>query len=791
METILQDLRYGLRILRKSPGFTAIAVLTLALGIGANTAIFSVLNAVLLRPLPYHDPSRLVWVSNYLPRLKDTIVNTPDYIAWRDQSHSFSELAAYDEDDFNLSGGGYPERIHAAPVSASFFSLLGAPGSAPVVVLSHAFWQKHFSGDRSVIGQSVKLDGTAFEVIGVMPAGFIFPTDGTKPELLVPLSLPEHVDLATQRIQIIRVIGRLAPGITPAQVKAELSTIDVGYPPAMKAMGQGSKVQVIELQEKLAGKARPVLLVLLGAVVFLLLIACFNTANLQLAKATARGSELAVRAALGASRYRLCRQLLSESMLVSLLGGGAGALLAMWSIYALNRLHAPGLPQFVHINLDYRVLGFTLAVAVLTGILSGLTPAVFAYRADVNETLKEGAQSHTEPRGFQLVRKLLVVSEVSLAAVLLVGSGLFIRSFVGLLYVDPGFDPHQLLTLRIALPESKYPDPVQQRAFFENLTQKLSALPGVTYAGAASDLPLTGFYTRASSVIFEGRPAPPRGMRPMIPIENATTNYFRTIAAPLIVGRHLDSTDTPNSPGVVLVNQAFCRRFFDNEDPLGKRIQIGNESSWQTIVGIISDVRQMGVQTDPSPEVFTPFQQDSRAQMFVALRTAMNPAALAPAVRQAVLALDKEQPTFDAATMEERLVESLAAQRWNMWLLAAFASTALALAAAGIYGVIAYFVVQRTHEIGVRMALGATPKSVLTLMLRQGAFMVILGGVIGIVASFGLTRFIVGMIYGVRVTDLVTYMSVSALLAVVALLACYVPARRATRIDPMVALRYE
>src|SRR6185312_9486970 len=336
--------------------------------------------------------------------------------------------------------------------------------------------------------------------------------------------------------------------------------------------------------------------------------------------ATARGSELAVRAALGAGKYRLFRQLLAESMLVSLFGGGTGVLLAMWSIYALNQMHPPGLPQFAHVDLDYRVLGFTLAVAVVTGILSGLAPAIFAYRADVNETLKEGAQSHTEPRGLQLVRKLLVVSEVSLAAVLLVGSGLLIRSFVGLLYVDPGFDRHQLLTLRIALPESKYPDAIQQRTFFESLTQKLTALPGVTYAGVTSDLPLTGFYTRASSVVFEGRPVPPPGMRPMIPIESASADYFHTISARLVAGRYFDVTDTPNSPGVVLVNQAFCHRFFAGEDPLGKRVQLGNGNNWKTIVGVVGDLRQMGVQADPSPELFTPFAQDSRRQMFVALR---------------------------------------------------------------------------------------------------------------------------------------------------------------------------
>ncbi len=808
METLLQDFRHGFRLLRKTPGLTAVAILTLTLGIGANTAIFSVFNAVLLRPLPYDNPSRLVWLSNYLPHLKDSIVATPDFLAWRNQAHSFSDLAAYNEGELNLTGVGDPERIHAAYTSASLFSVLGVqpelgrglrkeentPESSPVAILSHGFWKKRFAGDRSVIGKRITLDGAVFEVIGVMPARFIFPTDGASPDVLAPLSLPEHLDLTSQAVAIVHVIARVAPGITLSQAKAELSTIDerliAGYPPAFKNMAEGTEAQVVGLQEKLAGDTRPVLMVLQGAVVFLLLIACVNTANLQLAKATARGKELAVRAALGAGKYRLSRQLLSESVLVALLGGGAGILLAVQSIDVLNRLHPPGLPQFVHVHLDYRVLGFTALVAILTGILSGLAPAIVACRADVNDTLKEGAQTHTESRGLRLVRKFLVVSEVALAAILLVGSGLFIRSFVGLLYLDPGFDPHQLLTLQIALPEAKYSGPAQQGALFENLVQRLSSLPGVTHASAASELPRAD-YTLSGSVIFEGRVTPLRGLRPMVPVCSATSDYFRTMAVPLIAGRSFDPTDTPNSPGVVLVNQAFTRRFFSGENPIGKRVQLGGQNTWLTIVGIIGDMRHLGVQTGPSPELFTSFQQDPRAQMFVALRTAMNPAALTSAVRDAVLTLDKEQPIFDVATMEGRLAESLAAQRWNTWLLAAFAGTALALAAAGIYGVISYFVVQRTHEIGVRMALGATPESVLAIVLRQGAAMVILGGIIGLAASLVLTRFIAGMIYGVRISDPATYLGAGALLAVVAWLASYIPARRAARVDPMVALRYE
>ncbi|HEY1261888.1 MAG TPA: FtsX-like permease family protein, partial [Terriglobales bacterium] len=500
--------------------------------------------------------------------------------------------------------------------------------------------------------------------------------------------------------------------------------------------------------------------------------------------------ELAVRAALGASRYRVSRQLLSESVLLSLLGSAVGVLLAVWSVDAINRLHPPGLPQFAHVNLDYPVLGFTFAIAVLTGIASGLAPTVFACRTGVSDTLKDAAQTQTETRGLRFVRKSLVVCEISLAAVLLAGSGLLIRSFLGLLRVDPGFNPHRVLTLRVGLPESKYPDPRHQSAFFESLLQRLTALPGVAHAGAISQLPLAP-YTRTGAVVFEGRPAPPPGLRPGVPIGSVTDDYFRAMGIPLIAGRSFNSADTARSSGVVLVNEAFRRRFFPDEQLLGKRIQLGDSSAWLTIVGVTGDVRQLGVQTEPSPEMFTAFSQEPRSTMSLALQTAENPAALAAAVRKEVMALDREQPAFDIATMEQRLADSLAAQRWNMWLLTAFAGTALALAAAGIYGVISYFVVQRTHEIGVRMALGATPESILALILRQGAAMVVLGGIIGIAISLGLTRSIAGMIYGIRVTDPETYAGVGVLIAGVALIASYIPARRATKVDPMVALRYE
>jgi putative ABC transport system permease protein len=593
MNVLVQDFHSAWRQLSNNPGLSVIAVLTLTLGIGANTAIFSVLNAVLLRPLPFDDPSRLVWLSNYRPGLKDTMVATPDFLAWRSQSRCFRGLAAYDEGDFNLTGAGDPERIHGVFATASLFSVLqvqpaigramrneeSAPGSTPVVILSHEFWRRHFGGDGSVIGNHITLDGTVFEVIGVMPAGSVFPSDNPRPDLIVPLSLPKHPDLTgPQGVEVIQVIGRLSPGVTLAQAEAELSTIEqrliATYPPGYRNMTEGTETQVIPLQEKLAGKSRPVLLVLLGSVILLLLIASVNTANMQLAKATARRKELALRTALGASRYRLSRQLLCESLLLSLLGGGAGVILAVEAIGVLNRMRPTGLPQFARVGLNYRVLGFTAVVAILTGIVSGLAPAIFACRAGLSDAVKDGIQANTESRGLHFVRKLLVVSEVSLAAVLLVGSGLLIRSFIGLVRIDPGFEPRKLLTLQIALPEAKYSAPSQQRAFFENLSQKLKALPDVTHVGATSELPLTG-NTQTAAVLFEGRPAPPPGLRPWIPLGTVTPDYFHTMGIPLVAGREFGYGDRPGSPIVVLVNQAFWRRFFPAENPIGKRIQRG------------------------------------------------------------------------------------------------------------------------------------------------------------------------------------------------------------------------
>src|SRR6266550_3787730 len=563
MNGFFQDLRYALRQLRKSPGLTTTAILTLALGIGANTAIFTVLNAVLLRPLPYEEPSRLAWLTNYMPRGKATIVGAPDFVQWRSQNYSFTELAAYDEGNFNLTGGLSPERIHYASVTASLLPLLGVQPAAgrsfrsdentsesvPVVMLSHEIWQRQFGSDRSVIGTKIALDGDEYEVIGILPASSVFPSGGTSPEVLVPLHLPENTGMASKNIEILNVIGRLRPGITINQARSDISTIQSAfvassYPPAFRNIVAGFETRVIPLQQHLVGDVERTLLVLLGAVAFLLLIACANTANLQLAKVTERSKELGLRAALGAKGSRLTRQLVTESILLSLMGCGVGMFLAVWSIAALHPFHPGGLPHFHDVAVDYSVLTFAAAIATFSGILSGLAPAVLVRRGNLNDVLKESSRTVTDAKSVRRLRRLLVVSEVSLAVVLLVGSGLFIRSFLGLLQVDPGLDPQNVLTVEISMPAAKYSSPERQRTFIDNLIQGLGALPGVVRVGAVSQLPLTGYHL-AGAVVVERQPVPPPGMRFTAPMGSATPDYFRAMGIPLIAGRNFDSSDTP------------------------------------------------------------------------------------------------------------------------------------------------------------------------------------------------------------------------------------------------------
>lgn len=809
MTGLLQDIRYAVRQLRKSPGITATAIITLALGIGANTAIFTVLNAVVLRPLPYQNASRLVWITDYLPRLKDSLAGTPDFVNWRNQSHTFTALAAYDDGDFNLTGGPGPERVHFASVTASLLPLLGVqpaigrsfrddenrPGSAAVVMLSHEMWQRRFGVDTSIVGTKISLDGAAHEVIGILPASFLFPANGRTPEVLVPMAVPERPDMTTKNIEMANVIGRLRPGVSLDQATAEISTIQhafvaSNYPGGFRNMVSGFETRIVPLQQQLTGDVRRTLFVLLGAVGFLLLIACANTANLQLARATARTQELSVRAALGARGSRLARQLLTESMLLSLSGCVAGVLLAWWAIVAVNHLNPRGLPHFHAVTLTYPVLFFAVGVAMVGGILTGLAPVMLARRGNPGDALKGSSRTATDVGSVRRLRKLLVVAEVSLAVVLLIGSGLFIRSFIGLLQVDPGFEPNNVLTLDISLPPAKYFTLNAQRDFLDRLLPRLSALPGVVQAGAVSQLPFNGYHL-AGNVVVEGQPVPPAGMRFSAPIASVTPAYFGAMGIHLLAGRYPDSTDTPESIPVALVSKTFAQHFFDGESPLGKRIQLGGSSRWLTIAGVVADVHHMGLQTPPDPEVYVPFEQSPSPQMAIAVRTSVPPLTLASAVRREVMSLDPEQPTFDIATMNQRLADSIAAQRFNMWLLAVFGAVALALAAVGIYGVISFYVAQRTHEIGIRMALGARREDVLGMVIGRGAILVFSGIALGIGLALALTRFLSEMLFGIRPNDLPTFVSACFVLAAAACLACWLPARRAAKVDPMVALRYE
>jgi putative ABC transport system permease protein len=805
---LAQDLRFGLRMLRKNPGFTAVAVVTLALGIGANTAIFSVVYAVLLRPLPYRDPSQLVWVTEFFPKVNETLVPHPDFFAWREQCHAFESVAAFrGGGDFNLTGHGEPERLAGVRVTHNFFSLLGIrpalgrdflpeedePGGPHVVVLSHALWLRRFGADPAILGKAVTLDGSSHSVVGILPPNFKYP-GAEDPAIYVPFGLSSKPNW-DRGIMFVDVIARLPHGVKLERVNSELSTVaqraHQDYPKWFVSMSPDVQVRVLRLQAELVGDFRRVVLVLFGAVGFILLIACANVANLQLAREAARQREIALRAALGAGRSRIARQLLTESVLLAALGAGGGLLLASGGVSLLRRLGAKVVHHLANARVDPWVLAFTAGIAVLTGILFGLAPALVATRQKLNETLKEGGTRTGMTRGRHRLRGSLAVSELALALVLLAGAGLLVRSFFRLLNVDPGFIPENLLTLRIALVGDKYSDAAQQAAFFQRALDRITSLPGVRSAAAASALPLFGFSVEMR-VAIEGQPPPPPDQPASVPVEDVTPEYFGTMGIPLIEGRNFTDRDALTTPKVAIVSEAFVYRYFQNIQPIGHRVQLGGgQGDWVTVVGVVGDVRQLGLDQGVRPQVFRPFLQDPQESMTVVVRTNSDPEGLTLLVQNAVWALDKDQPISEVGTMDHWLSDSLASRRLNMLLLGIFAALGLALAAVGIYGVISYSVTQRTHEIGIRMALGARRGDVLQLVVGQGFALTFLGVVIGIAGALGLTRFLSSMLYGIRPADPLTFVGVSMILAGVALLASYIPARRAMKVDPMVALRYE
>jgi putative ABC transport system permease protein len=802
-----QDLRYGLRQLRRNPGFTTAAVLTLALGIGANTAIFSAINTVLLRRLPYIESDRLVWITNYVPRQNNTGVFDSDYVAWSKQNNVFESMCGYVGWQLTLSGAGEAELVSVARVTAPFFSVLGIqpnigrgfsadedrPNGPHVAVLSYSLWQQRFHSDPSIVGKAVTLDGLPWTVVGVIPSGFEFPGNGPSPDLFTPFG-PSDQPVSPGRIVMLmqNVIGRLKPGISIERATSDLTVINkriqATYGGGFKGMMEGAQVRVIPLHDHLVGDVRPALLVMLGAVGFVLLIACANVANLELVMTLTRQREMALRRALGADRPRLVRQLLTESFLLAGLGGAVGVLFGSAGA-ALFRLVGPGtIPHLGSVRVDLPVLGFTAPVAIAMAVLFGMLPASAVSKINPNEAIKAGGTRSAGPHGQRALRNFLVVGELVLAFVLFIGAGLLIRSFLGLISIDPGFNPHRVLTVHLRLPLTRYENGTALRAFLRNLLDSVRALPGVSSDGAAMVAPLEGF-AMSSAVEIEGRPVTlGEGLSAFVNVVSPA--YFHTLEIPILRGRTFTERDSATGPRVAILNQSSAQLFFPGQDPIGKRIQLGDKG-WMSIVGVVGDIRQSGLAKEPSREIFLPYAQSTVPSVSLVVRTGSEPLALVRSVRSQVEKLDKNLAIFDVATLDELRSEQFGSSRFHMVLFGVFAFLALVLAVVGIYGVTSYSVSQRTHEIGIRIALGAEKDDIRRMVIGQGLRLVMIGVAIGFAGALALTRFLASLLYGVKPTDPVTFLAVSLILIVVALVACYIPAHRASKVDPMVALRYE
>ncbi|HEX8144774.1 MAG TPA: ABC transporter permease [Pyrinomonadaceae bacterium] len=809
MGTLLQDLRYGVRMLMKNPGFSAVVVLALALGIGANSAIFSVVNALLLRPLPFDEPQQLmmVWGVSKNSGEGRLVLSVPDLSDLRAQSQTIEYLAPYNGSGTTLANGDETERIFGAVVPADLFPLLrvepvlgrtftreeDVPGGPPLVVISQNLWQRSFGSDPKIVGKEIKMGGLGLTVIGVMPASFRFPIQGEKPDYWQPIaSSPSYTAAKDIRgSRSLRVLARLKRGVTQAQAQSELASIARRLEEQYPDTNTGLTFNLTPLHEDIVGSVRPALLIILGAVAFVLLIACANVANLLLARSAARHKEIAIRTALGAGRLRIIRQLLTESLLLSVMGGGLGMLIAMWGIDLLVAASPANLPRIREIGLDAYVLGFTAAVSILTGILFGLVPALQSSRLDLTESLKEGGRGSTDGLRRNRVRSLLVISEVALSLVLLVGAGLLIRSFVSLLNTSPGFDADSILTVDIPLSRSKFPGGEQQSLYVQQLIERTREVPGVEAVAAVNILPLSG-NARESSFTVEGRPVPP-GQEPEAQVSAVSPDYFRAMSIPLQRGRVFTERDRKDAPPVLIISESLARRNFPGEDPLGKRLLIDDAKPPHEIIGIVGDVHHEGLETEAGPEYYLSYFQAPERLVNLVVRAAppTDPASLQSAVRNAIKGVNSDQLIWQTKTMQQMLSESVARQRFNMMLLALFAALALFLATIGIYGVMSYSVTQRTHEIGIRIALGAQARDVLRMVVRQGMTLTLVGVCLGLLAAFAVTRVMTSLLYGVTATDALTFAAVSVLLAGIALLACLIPARRATRVDPMVALRYE
>jgi putative ABC transport system permease protein len=804
MDTTTQDLKFAIRMLAKSPGFTLIAVLTLALGIGANTAIFSVVNAVLLRPLPFKDASQLVRLRETYKLVGNVSVSYPDFLDWRQQSHAFADMSVVNNVNFNLSGIAQPENIAGYAVSPNFLTLLGVspilgrdllpseekPGTAPVALLSYQLWQSHLGGDPAVIGRSITLDGRSFSIVGVLPATFRF-LDTT--DVIVPIGFfaADFTDRA-QRGDT-DVVGRLAPGVTLSQAALEMNTIAARLAQQYPQTNHGFGAHLESLREAFTGDTRLAVLVLFGAVVFVLLIACVNVANLFLVRGAARAREIALRQAFGASRGRLIRQMLTESLVLAFCGGALGLILGAWGISGLGHLLPADSMQMMGVRMDLSVLLFAAAMIALVTFAFGLIPALQATRPDVHETLKEGGRSATSTRGQHRLRGALAIAETALALVLLVGAGLMLKSLYHLIQVSPGFQPARVLYMEMDLRTDQYSKDPAILNFWQQVLDRVRVIPGVESAALGTVVPLTGNHRR-SDITIEGLPIPGPGEFPHPDRHTVSADYITTMGTPLLRGRNFSDADNETAPDVALINSTMARRFFTDGDAIGKRFlwgHPGKDEKWITIVGVVADTKLYGLDNPARLEVYSPYRQRPSADMNLVVRSAVDPASLTSAIRSAVAAIDKDQPIFDVHTMQQLVDDSISTRRLTLVLLGIFSALALILAAIGIYGVMAYTVALRTQEIGIRMALGAQQKDVLRLVLGQGARIAFFGVAIGLAAAAALGRLLSTLLFSVSASDPITFAAVAVLLISVALLACYIPARRAMRVDPLIALRHE
>ncbi|HKA17355.1 MAG TPA: ABC transporter permease [Blastocatellia bacterium] len=821
MNGFIQDLRYGFRTLTKSPAFTVVAVLTLALGIGVNSSIFSLINAVLLRPLPFKDPDRLIsiWERRDSSNDANLPISGHEFVAWRDQASSVDKMAMIRGDGLILTGAGDPSSVSVLRVSSDFFSVLGVSPilgrtflpeedqqTNRIAVLNAAVWKSRFGSDPEIIGKGLMLNDQQYTVVGVMAHRCIGSWLNADPDVWLPIDLPDEIRKVGEHGN--NVIGRLKPGVSLDQAQTELAQVAKALEQAYPNNNVGHRVRILTIKEASVASVQLALLVLFGAVGFVLLIACANVANLLLTRAAGRQKEIAIRTALGASRLRLIRQTLTESCLLSLIGGGVGVLLALWIIDLLPLLTAVNIPRIEEIGIDRGVLAVTIGLSLLTGFITGLAPAIRSTRLSISQGLNDGTRTSSN-QGRRRIGSLLVIIEVALALVLLVGGGLMLRSFVKLVDVDPGFDPHNVLRLDLALPAPRYAKPERMRNFYSELLERLRSIPGVETVGATTQTPLRPG-DNWSYFSIGGRPAPAPGQETAAAMRTVSSDYFRAMRIPLKKGRYFTETDArialpvmrwydqqpypehyndPQPAPAIIINETMVRMYFPNEEPLGQRMRI-IASPWLTIVGVVGDVLHQGLNTKPNPEMYLFDLQEPQDSMAVMVRTRVNPLSLASVAREQVLSVDPDQPVA-ITTMDQIFSISVGGQRFNTLLISIFAGLALSMAVIGVFGVINYSVAQRTHEIGIRVALGAQRKDILRLVVGEGLILSLAGVAVGLGGAFALTRLIAELLFGVSPTDPLTFSAVAILLTSVAVLASYIPARRAMKVDPMVALRRE